>query len=250
MEAKQLANAIGALTFLGTFAVLAASVVSIVILKLLGEERLSRWGGAVSGWLFGGRGLARKLAIVATLLILVYGMALLGASAASREWALSPGEEKYFCEIDCHLAYSVTGVQKVQTVGTGANQKSANGTFFIVSLQTRFDEHTISSHRGDSPLAPSPRAVTLIDGQGREYSVSQDAQQTLQDSLGGGWNALTKALRPGESYVTSLVFDLPSGVSGLKLLVASPTNPAWIGRVLIGDETSILHKKVYLRLDS
>jgi hypothetical protein len=250
MEAKQLASAIGALTFLGTFAVLAASVVFIVILKLLGEERLSRWGGAVSGWLFGGRGLARKLAVAATLLILVYGMALLGASAASREWALSPGEEKYFCEIDCHLAYSVAGVQKVQTVGSGSNQKSANGTFFIVSLRTRFDEHTISSHRGDSPLTPSPREVTLIDGQGREYFVSRDAQQTLEDSLGAGWNPLTKALRPGESYVTSLVFDLPSGVSGLKLLVASPTNPGWIGRVLIGDESSILHKKVYLRLDS
>jgi len=250
MEAKQLANVIGALTFVGTFVVLAASVVSIAILKLLGEARLSRWGGAVSGWLFGGRGLARKLAIAATLLIMVYGMALLGASAASREWALSPGEEKYFCEIDCHLAYSVAGVQKVQTVGAGTNQKSAKGTFFIVNLQTRFDEHTISSHRGDSPLTPSPREVTLIDGQGREYSVSRVAQQTLEDSLSGGWNPLTKALRPGESYVTSLVFDLPSGVSGLKLLVASPTNPGWIGRVLIGDESSILHKKVYLRLDS
>jgi hypothetical protein len=72
----------------------------------------------------------------------------------------------------------------------------------------------------------------------------------LDLSLGADWNPLTKALRPGESYVTSLVFDLPSGVSGLKLLVASPTNPGWIGRVLIGDEASILHKKVYLRLDS
>jgi|HubBroStandDraft_6_1064221.scaffolds.fasta_scaffold50156_5 hypothetical protein len=250
MEEKQLANAIGALTFLGAFAVLAASVVSILILKLLGEERLSRWGGAISGWLFGGRGLARKLAIAAGLLVVVYGLALLGASAASREWALSPGEEKYFCEIDCHLAYSVAGVQKVQTVGSGLNQKSAKGTFFIVNLRTRFDEHTISSHRGDSPLTPSPREVTLIDGQGREYSVSRDAQQTLEDSLSRSWNPLTKALRPGESYVTSLVFDLPAGVSGLKLLVASPTNPGWIGRVLIGDESSILHKKVYLRLNS
>jgi Domain of unknown function (DUF4352) len=250
LEAKQLANAIGALSFLASFAVLAASIVSILILKLLREERLSRWGGAVSGWLFGGRGLARKLAMAAALLVMVYGMALLGASAASREWALSPGEEKYFCEIDCHLAYSVAGVRKVQTVGSGSNQKSAKGTFFIVSLRTRFDEHTISSHRGDSPLTPSPRAVTLIDRQGQEYSVSQDAQQTLEVSLGGNWNPLTQALRPGESYITSLVFDLPSGVSGLKLLVASPTNPVWIGRVLIGDEASILHKKVYLRLDS
>jgi Domain of unknown function (DUF4352) len=250
MEAKQLANAIGALSFLASFALLAASVVSIVILKLLGEERLSRWAGAVSGWLFGGRGLARKLAIAAALLVMVYGMALLCASAPSREWALSPGEEKYFCEIDCHLAYSVAGVRKVQTVGSGSNQKSAKGTFFIVSLRTRFDEHTISSHRGDSPLTPSPREVTLIDGQGQEYSVSQDAQLALDTVPGERQTALTTPLRPGESYITSLVFDLPSGVSGLKLLVASPTNPGWIGHVLIGDESSVLHKKVYLRLNS
>jgi hypothetical protein len=250
MGAKQLANAIGALTFLGTFAVLAASLVSILILKLLGEQRLSRWGGAVSGWLFGGRGLARKLTIAATLLIMAYGMLLLGASAASREWALSPGEEKYFCEIDCHLAYSVAGVRKVQTVGSDSNQKSAKGTLFIVSLRTRFDEHTISSHRGDSPLTPSPREVTLIDSQGHEYSVSQDAQRTLDTLPGARQTPLTTPLRPGESYITSLVFEIPSGVSGLKLLVASPTNPGWIGRVLIGDESSVLHKKVYLRLNS
>src|ERR1700735_546346 len=138
MEAKQLANVIGALTFVGTFVVLAASVVSIAILKLLGEARLSRWGGAVSGWLFGGRGLARKLGIAAALLVMVYGIALLGASAASREWALSPGEEKYFCEIDCHLAYSVAGVQKAQTIGAGSARKSAAGAFFLVYVRHRF----------------------------------------------------------------------------------------------------------------
>ena len=250
MEAKQLANAIGALTFLASFAVLAASIVSIVTLKLLREERLSRWGGTVSGWLFGGRGLAHKLAIAAALLVMAYGMALLGASAASREWALSPGQEKYFCEIDCHLAYSVAGVQKVQTVGSGSNQQSAKGTFFIVNVRTRFDEHTISPRRGDSPLTPSPREVTLVDSQGKESFVSPDAQRGLDTLPGGHQTALTTPLRPGESYVTSLVFDLPSDVSGLKLLVASPTNPGWISRVIIGDEGSVLHKKVYLRLNS
>jgi hypothetical protein len=250
MAAKQFADLIGALSFLGTVAALAALVGAIAILKLLGEERLSRWGRAVSGWRFGGRGLTRKLALIAALLLVLYATALIGASAASHEWALSPGEEKYFCEIDCHLAYSVAGVDELHALGADSDQRTAKGTFFIVNLRTRFDQHTISSHRGDSPLTPSPREVTLVDSQGREYSVSQDAQQTLQDSLGGGWNPLTKALRPGESYVTSLVFDLPSGVSGLKLLVASPTRPEWIGRVLIGDESSILHKKVYLRLDS
>jgi hypothetical protein len=250
MAAKQLAGLIGALSFLGTVAVLAILLATMVTLKLLGEDRLSRWSGAVSGWLFGGRGLTRKLAQVAGLLLLLYATALVGASAASREWALSPGEEKYFCEIDCHLAYSVVGVEKVQTIGAGSTQKTAKGTFFVISLRTRFDEHTISPNRGDSPLAPSPRTVTLVDSQGREYPVSPEAQQSLDASLAGRSTSLTTPLRPGESYITKLVFDLPPSVSGRKLLVASPTAPQWLAHILIGDEGSILHKKVYLRLNS
>jgi hypothetical protein len=250
MEAKQLAAVIEILSFLATIAVLAAVVGVTVFLNFLGEERLSRWSRAVSGWLFGGRGLTRKLGAVAALLFVLYATVLIGASAASREWTLSPGEEKYFCEIDCHLAYSIAGTEKVQTVGAGSDRKAANGTFLIVKLRTRFDQHTISPRRGDSPLTPSPRAVTLVDGRGHEYPVSRDAQQALEASLAGRWTPLTNALRPGESYVTPLVFELPAGASGLKLLIASPTQPKWLGRVLIGDEGSILHKKVYLRLQS
>src|ERR1700732_61577 len=231
MAAKQLAGLIGALSFLGTVAVLAVLVATIVILKLMGEYRLSRWSGAVSGWLFGGRGLTRKLALVAGLLLFLYATALVGASAASREWALSPGEEKYFCEIDCHLAYSVVGVEKVQAIGAGSTQKTANGIFFVVSLRTRFDEHTSSPNRGDSPLTPSPRRVTLVDSQGREYPVSPEAQQSLDASVAGRSTSLTTPLRPGESYITQLAFDLPAAVSGLKLLVASATAPPWLGHL-------------------
>src|ERR1700726_2200349 len=250
MAAKQLARLIGALSFLGTVAVLAVLLATIVTLKLLGEGRLSRWSGAVSGWLFGGRGLTRKLALVAGLLLFLYATALVGASAASREWALSPGEEKNFCEIDCHLAYSVVGVEKVQAIGAGSTQKTANGIFFVVSLRTRFDEHTISPNRGDSPLTPSPRTITLADSQGREYPVSPEAQRSLDASLAGRSTSLTTALRPGESYITKLVFDLPPSVSGLTLLVAGSTAPQWLVVILIGDEGSILHKKCDLRLNN
>ena len=42
---------------------------------------------------------------------------------------LGPGEEKHFCEVDCHLAYSVVGVQKTRTLGTAAAPRAAQGTF-------------------------------------------------------------------------------------------------------------------------
>jgi hypothetical protein len=249
MATKQLIAILGALAFLGTFAVLAATLAAAVAAKLIGEERLSRWTAATSNWLFSGWGFARKLALVGLVLLAGYGIVLLTASATSHEWSLAPGEEKYFCEIDCHLAYSVSGVTQMKTIAA-ANQQSASGTFYIVSVRTRFDEGTISPHRGDGPLFPSPREVKLVDDQGREYGIANEAQSALENSLGSRWTPMTQALRPAESYQTLLVFDIPAGASGLKLLITSPTEPSWLGRVLIGDEGSVFHKKVYLRLAS
>jgi hypothetical protein len=34
----------------------------------------------------------------------------------------------------------------------------------------------------------------------------------------------------------------------LRLLIESPTQPGWIGKVLIGDENSVFHKHVFLAL--
>src|SRR5262245_30111157 len=38
----------------------------------------------------------------------VYAPFLVAAALLSRDRTLSPGERKYFCEMDCHLAYDVT----------------------------------------------------------------------------------------------------------------------------------------------
>jgi len=59
---------------------------------------------------------------------------------------------------------------------------------------------------------------------------------------------MTQALRPSESYTTQLVFDLPPGARKPRLLIASPTNPAWVGLLLVGEENGLLHKKVFFCL--
>src|SRR5690349_12302534 len=51
--------------------------------------------------------LARRLAAGALSAAVVYGVLLVGASLLSRDRTLAAGEKKYFCEMDCHLAYSV-----------------------------------------------------------------------------------------------------------------------------------------------
>ena len=69
----------------------------------------------------------------------LYLVVLTGIGLLSRNHTLPVGAEKYFCEIDCHLAYSVTGIRRVVEV------PRALGTVWAVTIRTRFDERTISS---------------------------------------------------------------------------------------------------------
>lgn len=231
MAEKQLVAILGFLAFAGTILALALALTSTAIVRLAGQKRL-----------------ARRLALGVLLIVGGYGTTLLAASMASTDRLLSTSEEKYFCEIDCHLAYSVARVERTSILAASPLEDPIGHQFYVVSLRTRFDEHTISPHRGDAPLAPSPRVLSVIDDHGRSYSLSARGQQALENLLGARWTPLTAPLRPGESYVTQLVFDIPPGASGLKLLVASPSSPAWLDRLVIGAEESIFHKKVYLRL--
>ena len=157
----------------------------------------------------------------------VYLALLLAFSATSHEVALARGQEKYFCEIDCHLAYSIADVKTLSEAGTKG---------YTITLRTRFDETTTSPNRPkDAPLTPSPREVVLLDDAGRIYTPVSSAGHSLMTPL-----------RPAESYTTQVEFHVPNGASGLRLLVN--TTPAWPDHVVIGDENSWLHKKTYFSL--
>jgi len=178
---------------------------------------------AVILWFVRKPGFARKSLVVLGAGAAIYFALLLSFSVGSHETALARGQEKYFCEIDCHLAYSIV------------DAKASNGRYMI-TLRTRFDETTTSPSRPqDATLTPSPREVLMVDGSGREYAPIATAGTPLLTPL-----------RPAESYTTKLEFIVPQSATHLRLLVA--TVPAWPDRVVIGDENSWLHKKTYLAL--
>ena len=155
---------------------------------------------------------------------IVYFALLFGFSAVSHETALARGQEKYFCEIDCHLAYSVVDV-KAQPNGQ-----------YVITLRTRFDETTTSPSRPkDATLTPSARQVQLVDSTGHEYAPVNTAGTPLLTPL-----------KPADSYTTQLEFNLPKDATGLRLLIK--TAPQWPDHVVIGDENSWLHKKTYFAL--
>jgi hypothetical protein len=222
-----LAAPIGVLGFLGAGLVLLA--LGLVALHALVVRRFGR---------------ARvTLALMACVLAVYFGLMLV-FSLASGERVLARGEEKYFCEVDCHLAYSVADVTRAKMIGEGPGAASARGEFYVVTVRTRFDETTISPQRGDALLHPNPRSLTVRDDRGRVYPVSDEGERALA-SFGGTGTPIETPLRPGESYTTRLVFDLPEDARSPTLLINESDLPT---RFIIGHENSLLHKKTEFSL--
>jgi hypothetical protein len=135
----------------------------------------------------------------------------------SRSRVLAPGEEKHICEIDCHLAYSVVS-SKAESLPTGQVRQT-------VTVKVRFDEATISARRPrTAPLNPNSRYVALVDAQGHQYPGSTDG--------------LRRPLIPGESYTTDLVFEIPAGAEGVRLVLRNNDAETTF---IIGHENSLLH---------
>ena len=137
------------LLFLGTVALLAFAM----LVFLYGTVRRSRFFSAAGG-------------IACAVVAGGYALLLFGFSFASREVRIPAGSWKYFCEIDCHLAHSVAGVQTAASLGSESHPVAPHGKFVVIRLKTWFDEKSVSSRRGSGPLTPSPRRVVLLDDTG------------------------------------------------------------------------------------
>jgi hypothetical protein len=184
-------------------------------------------------------GIAAGLAVV-----MMYGAMLLGLSLSSSETDLPRGAWKYFCEIDCHIAYTVEDAKIARSAGPESRPIGISGKFVIVQLKTWFDPSTTSPHRGDAPLTPNGRRALLLDGAGRRFEESSNTESVLI-ATGLQSSPLRTALRPGETYVSYLVFEIPADSSGLRLLLTSADEETFL---IWGHENSPFHKKAYFLL--
>lgn len=222
-----LAAPVGVLAFLGT-----GLIILVAALTLVGSlvARKFRFG---------------KFVLIAVLAIAgVYVGTMLAFSLAGREKVLALGEEKHFCEIDCHLAYSIANVRQTKTLGTLPNQSTAQGVYTIVTIKTRFDETTIAPWRGNGWLYPNSRVLTLTDERGNKHAPADVASLTV-DATQASSTPLTAPLRPGESYTTDVVFDLPAEVKSATLLI---NEGDFVTHFIIGHENSPLHGKTRFQL--
>ena len=222
-----LAAPVGVLLFLGTgflLFVVGLALIYSVISKKFGLTRFALIGIAAIAGLYLG-------------VMLIF-------SFASSEKVLARGQEKHFCEIDCHLAYSVTDVRETKTLGDAPQQVTAVGTFRVVTIKTRFDETTISSARGNGQLYPNPRVLTVIDEAGNKYFPSTPGQIAPESSQAAG-TPITAPLRPSETYTTTFVFDLPADIRNPTLLIHEGDV---VTRFIIGHENSFLHGKTRFQI--
>jgi hypothetical protein len=189
-------------------------------------------------------GLSKLLMLAVAAIVGLYLGAMLIFSFASSEKVLLRGQEKHFCEIDCHLAYSVIDVRETKTLGDAPHQLTAAGAFRVVTIQTRFDETTINPTRGNGQLYPNSRVLVVMDQTGKQYFPSTSAQNTLESSQQAG-TPITTSLRPGESYKTTLAFDLPADVHNPTLLIHEGES---VTAFVIGHENSLFHKKTRFQI--
>jgi hypothetical protein len=217
-----------------------------VVLLFLFTAFLVFTGGVVAAvFVFRGRRRpARRVAEALAVILVLYWGALLAHSWTSRDQVLEPGQLKYFCEVDCHLAYSVEGVRIASEVGSGATAVQAPGGFLIVSVKTWFDPNTIAPRRGDAPLRPNPRTIRMEDASGRSYTVSAAAEKALAGTPDPR-SLLERPLRPGESYTTELAFELHGPPTDARLLISEDIPEA---AFIVSHENSLFHKKIWFRL--
>jgi len=169
-----------------------------------------------------------------------YGLLMVLFSLTSYDRTVARGDEKFFCALDCHIAYSVRNMERRKTIG----DTPANGEFYVVTLRSHFDERTIAPWRGNSPLTPDPPSLTLVDGTGRQHPVSPEGHKAWEAAHGQA-HSLVDPLRPGESYETTWVFEVPAEAEPVRLFAGWHGFPSYL---LIGDEASPGHRKTYFAL--
>ncbi len=197
--------------------------------------------GATVAGAMGKRDLALKAAAADLIVLSGYAIVWVLAGVLSSDRVLSRGEEKHFCEIDCHVANSVTGVTRADSVD---GIKPA-GTFYLVTVRTWFDPTTTSPSRPkDAVVYPNPRVIYLVDAGGRRFAPSEAGMAALQ-KRGEGGTPITQPLLPDASYTTTFAFDAPANLPNLRLWLA---NDDVGSALLIGSERSPMHGKVLFAL--
>ena len=110
------------------------------------------------------------------------------------------------------IQYTIEKVELATELKSGTNDISTTGSYVLVFL-TVLDE-------GSAPLTLNPDDFTLIDNQGRTFTLNQEATKIAALSNNKN-NILTESLQPGLSQDGIIVFEVPANTSGFSLRLSN-----------------------------
>ncbi len=185
-----------------------------------------------------------RLAIIGAAGAALYGAVLLYVSLSAETVELPRGTAKRFCGfyLDCHMSCAVETVTATQSLGQGEDTIHTTGMFYVITLRIASDAHRVN-------MGLYNVNADLIDGDNRHYSRNATAEEIIRKTSNAELS-LERVVHAGDSYVATLVYDVPAGTSRLRLDV---TTGHPIDRLLeialIGDTDSFLHPPTLLSLD-
>lgn len=138
------------------------------------------------------KGIAVTVAIVAAV-----GVSLLAMLAALNRKDQTVGLKQEIQYDD--FAFSVQGVRKANSLGSGDSQTNAEGVYHVVTLK-------IANHAKRVDFTFKRASAILVDDAGREFHLSENAQRALESLQGGKCSSPIPA---GASCTTDLAFELP-----------------------------------------
>ena len=107
------------------------------------------------------------------------------------------------------VGIAVENVSRAKTLGNQYIKKTAQGEFVIVSL-------AVSNHQKEK-VTVDGNMFKLVDGNGRQYSHSTEGETALALSSKQDKTFTLKPINPGIGVIGSVVFDIPAGITDLKL---------------------------------
>lgn len=138
------------------------------------------------------KGIAVTVAIVAAI-----GISLLAMLAVLNRKDQTVGLNQEIQYDD--FAFSVQGVRKANSLGSGESQTNAEGVYYIVTLK-------IANHAKRVDFTFKRPSAILVDEVGREFHLSENGQQSLDANQS---NKCSGPIPAGASCTTELAFELP-----------------------------------------
>jgi hypothetical protein len=177
----------------------------------------------------GKRRQAGLTAVISTLWLIAYVLCMIVVSVLTPQSILDQSQERCFDE----MCFSVSHVATTETLGSGPNQQTAQGVYYVVTVQLR----NASSRTAQKPDHP---VFFLEDQRGVRYTPSPTGQKAV-----GNEPTWDQRLQPGERQTRDVVFDVSAQTERPRLGIIEGTGP---GPLIIGDEQSLFHKQTQIQL--